>query len=93
VPEVNATVIPINWRSAGACVATGPDLFFGLDGEPGNLRDEREAKAKKICAACPVRLRCALDAIAGEIAWGVYGGLGETERAELIRESRREKAS
>ena len=55
--------------------------------------DKREAAAKQICDRCPVRLRCALDAIEGEITHGVFGGLGERERADLIRASRLGRAS
>lgn len=90
---MNATVTSINWRNRAACKTEDPELFFGLDGEPGNLRDVREAKAKAVCARCPVSGHCLLDALDGEIVWGVYGGLGEQERADLIRRTRRETAS
>jgi WhiB family redox-sensing transcriptional regulator len=82
---MTATVTPINWRMLAACAKADPDLFFGFDGEPDDLRDQREAKAKAVCVTCPVSGNCLMDALDGGIAWGVFGGLGEQERAEIRR--------
>jgi Transcription factor WhiB len=41
------------------------------------------AKAKALCATCPVREQC-LEAGMGE-RWGVFGGLTAGERYELRR--------
>jgi WhiB family transcriptional regulator, redox-sensing transcriptional regulator len=88
---MTATVTPINWRETPACVGEDPELFFGLDGEPDYKRDEREAEAKKVCARCPAvaRSRCLLLALDTESQHGVFGGLGEMERAKHTRRLRR----
>ena len=59
----------MNWRDLAAC-AGQQDLFF--DGR-------REAKARAICAVCPVRLKCADLAITTAAEFGVWGGMSESE--------------
>jgi hypothetical protein len=41
------------------------------------------ARAKAVCASCPVRRDCLLEALATDNSWGVWGGLtsGERKRA------------
>lgn len=69
-----------------ACAAAGPDLFFGPDGpEQWRVHHRREARAKAICARCPVRSRCLDLALAIGARDGVWGGLGEAELRELQR--------
>ena len=58
-----------------ACRGTSPALFY--DPHPAAV-----ASAKAVCAACPVRLRCAVHAIAAGEEYGVWGGLAETERPQ-----------
>jgi hypothetical protein len=58
-----------------ACRGTGPALFY--DPHPVAV-----ASAKWVCAACPVRSRCAAYAIAAGEEYGVWGGLAETERPQ-----------
>ena len=66
--------------SAG-CRSADPDLFFGPEGELAEERDTREAKAKTICASCPVRARCYARAVARGERYGVWGGESfETKR-------------
>lgn len=53
------------WHRDAACRTHDPALFFSES--PTDL-----ARAKAICAACPVRELCERD---GEgMAWGVWGG-------------------
>ena len=78
-----------HWRDASACLDADPELFFGLDGEPEYIRDKREAKAKAVCRGCPVSGRCLLLALGTDTPWGVFGGLGEQERADYLRSLRR----
>jgi WhiB family redox-sensing transcriptional regulator len=61
------------WRARAACRGTSPALFY--DPHPAAV-----ASAKRVCAACPVRLRCAAHAIAAGEEYGVWGGLAEDER-------------
>jgi len=47
-------------------------------------RDAREAKAKAICAECPVRAECLDYALDIREPHGIWGGLTEAERRLLI---------
>jgi WhiB family redox-sensing transcriptional regulator len=55
-------------------------LFFGPDGERPRVRTHRIAKAKAICAGCPVLDDCRNYAIAAGEPVGIWGGLTEDER-------------
>ena len=48
----------------------------------------REASAKEVCMRCPVRTECAAHALAVREPYGVWGGLTEDEREELMGRSR-----
>jgi WhiB family transcriptional regulator, redox-sensing transcriptional regulator len=63
------------WRVRAACRGTSPALFY--DPHPAAV-----ASAKRVCAACPVLLRCAAHAIATGEEYGVWGGLAEDERPQ-----------
>ncbi|CAN5646541.1 hypothetical protein BH20ACT2_BH20ACT2_02510 [soil metagenome] len=45
---------------------------------------ERERRAKSICASCPVRQPCREYAIGIKEPHGIWGGLNETERKQLL---------
>jgi WhiB family redox-sensing transcriptional regulator len=47
-------------------------------------RDAREARAKSICAECPVRAECLDYALSIREPHGIWGGLTEAERRLLI---------
>lgn len=55
-------------------------LFFGPAGERGSARQQREERAKEICADCPVQQACLQHALAAAEPYGVWGGLTEGER-------------
>jgi WhiB family transcriptional regulator, redox-sensing transcriptional regulator len=71
----------MSWQDRAACVGTDTQLFFGPDGERGQEREIREAKAKAICALCPVRAQCLDYALTNSIKQGIWGGLNCEERA------------
>ena len=50
------------------------------------------ALALLICSSCPVRIRCASEALAARIPDGVWGGLTEEER-RILRRNQREEVS
>jgi WhiB family redox-sensing transcriptional regulator len=79
------TDAPADWRSRGACRTADPGLFFGHDGETADVRDEREEAAKTVCRRCPVRSECLSYAVAKPETAGVWGGMGEDERARYRR--------
>ncbi|MFI7644143.1 WhiB family transcriptional regulator [Nonomuraea sp. NPDC049400] len=74
-----------SWQKRAACHGQSLALFFGMDGERGELRDLREQKAKEVCAQCPVKLFCRETAFILKMDAGVWGGLGEDERRSKRR--------
>jgi WhiB family redox-sensing transcriptional regulator len=52
-----------------------PELFFPAKGEHG-----KAARAKQVCARCPVRAACLADAMATRDQFGIRGGLTPNER-------------
>ena len=73
------------WQLDGACRTADPRLFFHPEGERGPARANREARAKQICRTCPVLEQCRQHALAVHEPYGVWGGLSESERDEIIR--------
>ena len=69
-----------SWRLRAACRDVDSAVFFSPDGERGPKRAAREARAKAICAGCPVIRQCAAHAIWYGERYGVWGGLSEQER-------------
>jgi WhiB family redox-sensing transcriptional regulator len=69
------------WRSAGACRSADPDLFFPIS-DSGPAR-EQAAKAKAICATCPVRRECLAFALRTGQVYGIWGGTTEHERTAV----------
>jgi WhiB family redox-sensing transcriptional regulator len=79
-----STVGPAEWWERAACRDRNSELFFHADRERGPARASRAAKAKAVCAACPVMLLCREYALAQPEPYGIWGGLDEHERAELL---------
>jgi hypothetical protein len=69
-PETNLT--------GALCRLVDPDVFFPDYGDTNG-----EQTAKRICAACPVRMTCLNLAITREEPEGIYGGLTPVERDAL----------
>ena len=72
------------WQMLGACRTLPTEMFFHPDNERGPARARREAGAKAVCATCPVRLLCAEHALRVREPYGVWGGLSESDRDEII---------
>ena len=74
--------------SGAACFGLNPAIFF----PPAGKKHAQEAK--RICAGCPVRLRCLRDALEVEGdadtrgRHGIYGGLTAWERMQLNKRRR-----
>lgn len=69
------------WELQARCREHDPALFFGPNGfEPKRERLAREAAAKAVCATCPVLEPCRTRAVMAHEAFGVWGGLGESDR-------------
>jgi WhiB family redox-sensing transcriptional regulator len=59
-------------------------MFFHPDGERGPSRNNRIARAKAVCASCPVIQQCREHALAVQEPYGIWGGLSEDERLIII---------
>lgn len=76
-----------DFREFALCRDVDPELFFPVAVPGSPAYDGQVARAKAVCADCPVRAEClafALDAIDD----GVAGGLDAAERAALKRARR-----
>lgn len=78
-----------DWQLHGACRGVTTEVFFHPEGERGNARSQREEAAKAICSTCPVICQCALHALRVREPYGVWGGLSESEREDLLSSRRR----
>lgn len=45
-----------------------------------------QKRARVVCMSCPVRSNCLAEALDNRIEWGVWGGMTERERRQLLRE-------
>jgi WhiB family transcriptional regulator, redox-sensing transcriptional regulator len=77
-----------------ACVGTDQDLWFQWDGEAEAAWHLRMREALAICAGCPVRQACLDEALSFPASqqYGVFGGMTERQRRELLTERRRAAA-
>ncbi|WP_082015074.1 WhiB family transcriptional regulator [Streptacidiphilus jiangxiensis] len=88
-PELpGATEQAWQWQERAACVGLDTRLFFHPSGERGEGYEAREQAAKDVCAACPVLRQCRDYALDAWEPYGVWGGLGEHERLDLLRRRR-----
>ena len=69
-----------DWQDAAACRAADPDLFF-----PDREAVEAIARAKEVCASCPVREECLAYAVELNQSEGIWGGHTPAERRRLRR--------
>jgi len=72
-----------DWQLDAACAGLDTALFYQADNERGSSVRNREAKAKAICARCPVISSCLKDALANHEPYGVWGGMSADERFRI----------
>lgn len=72
-----------NWRTRGACRDTDPEAFYPVGTGPVALAQTREAK--EFCRGCPVVETCARWALDHRMDDGVWGGLDEAQRRQILR--------
>lgn len=68
------------WREWAACLGHDHKVFF-----PERGQTTRAAKA--VCQSCPVMIECLEFALETRQKFGVWGGMGETDRASILRNS------
>ena len=74
-----------DWQLDAACRDADPTVFFYLDDERGEPRENRVRAAKRICRRCPVRVRCLNYALDARETHGIWGGYTGDERRKLRR--------
>jgi WhiB family transcriptional regulator, redox-sensing transcriptional regulator len=70
------------WQAEAACRHLPTDLFFPV-GRGARARAQTRL-AKEICQACAVRSQCLAHALVSNARYGVFGGLAEEERREVL---------
>jgi WhiB family transcriptional regulator, redox-sensing transcriptional regulator len=75
----------LDWQDLAACRDYDNILFFGEEGESELEKQAREARAKTVCARCPVAEPCLEFAMETNQKYGIWGGLTDKERASLKR--------
>lgn len=71
-----------NWTDSANCKDMDKSMFF--PSTVGGIK-----LAKRVCSTCPVSAECLQYAVDNELTYGVWGGLGETDREKLARDARR----
>lgn len=69
---------PPEWHALAACQEHDQTDWYSP-----NL--DRQRRARAVCAGCPVRIECALDALQRGEPHGMWGGLDVTDRRTLAR--------
>ena len=90
LPGPNADIW--DWQMKGLCRGVDSSFFFHPDGERGPARAQREARAKAMCARCPVLEQCRSHAMAVQEPYGIWGGMSESERESAVRSANRKLA-
>ena len=78
-----------DWQLHGACRGMDSETFFHPDGERGPTRVNREARAQQVCRTCVVLEPCRAHALAVHEPYGVWGGLTESDRSDILRRPNR----
>ena len=68
---------PGEWTELARCKGLEETMF---------AEGAKQKRACMICAGCPVRMECLAEALDNQIEWGVWGGMTERERRQLLRQ-------
>jgi len=83
------------WKDLAACSNHPNTYWWHAADNPGQWRSESvasmTAKAKLVCAGCPVIVECA--EYARDEPWGIWAGLTATERGKTARRYRIKRGS
>lgn len=69
----------LKWHVHAACRKADRGVDW-TDAEPGS---KAAADCKETCRLCPVRLTCAITALANDESYGVWGGMDHVDRESL----------
>ncbi len=74
------------WQEKAACRDLPTEMFFHPDGERGPRRKNRINAAKAVCSACPVIQACRKQALNLAEPYGIWGGLSEEDRLNILQQ-------
>jgi WhiB family redox-sensing transcriptional regulator len=77
VTTARSTMV-MEWVQHGPCGKAEPDALFVQGGAAQRV-------AKRLCLGCPVIAECLADALDNRTEFGVWGGMTERQRRELLR--------
>lgn len=66
-----------DWPTQASCREDHPDALF--------VQGAAQQQAKTVCFRCPVRAECLAHALDTQTQFGVWGGMTERERRQLLR--------
>jgi WhiB family redox-sensing transcriptional regulator len=90
-PEARWRADSKGWVANGSCRHSDPDLFFPVSST--GPAASQVARAKMVCAGCPVQPQCLEFALDSGQDFGVWGGATENERRAMRRRvTRRRRA-
>ncbi|MFW2243383.1 WhiB family transcriptional regulator [Rhodococcus opacus] len=81
-----------DWQHRASCRGTDTDMFFSPDGEHVGASVPVVSAPPQICHNCPVLADCRAHALTTTEAYGIWGGMSETERARRTRRRARHTA-
>jgi WhiB family transcriptional regulator, redox-sensing transcriptional regulator len=82
---LSAQRIEESWQVKAACRGPHASVFFPPPQfERKEEKLERESRAKGICGTCPVKVECLEYAVAIREVHGIWGGLNEAERKQIL---------
>ena len=73
-----------SWEDSAACRGADVELFFSIE-------EDDQRQALEYCRVCPVRQECLQTAIERREIYGIWGGMLEVERRQLVRDMRRKE--
>jgi WhiB family redox-sensing transcriptional regulator len=78
--------VTVSWQLRAACRGPAARFFFPpTRSERKDEKADREERAKAICAECTVRSECLEYALRIREPHGIWGGLTEVERRDLLQ--------
>ena len=82
---MSAQRVEETWQIRAACRGPQAAVFFPPPQfERKDEKSDRETRAKAICATCVVKKDCLEYAVAIREPHGIWGGLNEVERKQLL---------
>ncbi len=81
------TASSVRWQESANCTFVGDFFFFAPEYETETARGYRENIARGICGRCAALYSCRRFALETAQPHGIWGGLTEWEREEILERS------